>query len=64
MVARSQFVDRVVRSSPVLDGVLLEADAMRLTMYYRARVPAPLSFIKHRETLLRLVDPWEAKVAP
>ena len=40
--------------TPILDGVLIETDVRRLTMYYRAAVPAPLSLIKHRETLLRL----------
>ena len=59
MVARSHFVDRVVRTEPILDGVHIGADVGCLTMYYRAAVPAPLSFIKHRETLLRLVEPWE-----
>ena len=59
MVSRSRFVDRVVRTTPILDGVLIGADTGRLTMYYRAAVAAPLSFIKHRETLLRLVEPWE-----
>lgn len=59
MVSRSRFVDRVVRTTPVLDGVLIGADTGRLTMYYRAAVAAPLAFIKHRETLLRLVEPWE-----
>jgi hypothetical protein len=28
-------------------------------MYYRAVVAAPVSFITHRQTLLRLVAPWE-----
>ena len=60
MVARSRFVDRVVRTTPILDGVLIESDIARLTMYYRATVAAPLSVIKHRDTLLRLVEPWEA----
>jgi hypothetical protein len=59
MVARSRFVDRLVRTTPTLDGVLIETDTGRLTMYYRATIAAP-SFVKHRETLLRLVEPWEA----
>jgi hypothetical protein len=59
MVCRSRFVDREARTTPVLDGLLIETDDMRLTMYYRATVPAPLSLIRHRETLLRLVVPWE-----
>jgi len=61
MTSRSRFVDRDVRSTPVLDGVLIETDVKRLTMYYRATIPAALSFIKHRETLLRLLAPWETK---
>jgi hypothetical protein len=59
MVSRSRFVDKVVRTTPVLDGVLIETDVGRLTMYYRAAVPAPLTLIKHRETLLRLLGPGE-----
>jgi hypothetical protein len=63
LAARSRFVDRTVRTVPVLDGVLIETDLRRLTMYYRAAVPAPLSLIKHRETLLRLRDRWEIEGA-
>jgi hypothetical protein len=63
MTSRSRFVDRDARSTPVLDGVLIETDVKRLTMYYRATVPATLSFIKHRETLLRLLAPWETNGA-
>lgn len=59
MVARSRFVDRTVRTVPILDGVLIETDTASLTLYYRAAVPMPSSFLKHRETLLRLVGPWE-----
>jgi hypothetical protein len=59
MVSSSHFVDRVVRTAPVLDGVLIETDVSRLTMYYRAAVPASLSIVKHRETLLRLLASWE-----
>lgn len=59
MVSESQFTDRVVRSTPILDGVLIETDVRRLTMYYRAAVPAALSLMKHRETMLRLLSPWE-----
>jgi hypothetical protein len=63
MVSRSRFIDRAVRTTLVLDGVLIETDVSRLTMYYRAAVPAPLSLIKHRETLLRLLEPWETNGA-
>lgn len=59
LVARSRFIDRTVRTTPVLDGVLIETGPRRLTMYYRATVSAPLSLIKHRETLLRLRESWE-----
>jgi hypothetical protein len=59
MVCRSRFIDRAVRTMPILDGVLIETDVMRLTMYYRAAVPAPLALARHRETLLRLLSPWE-----
>jgi hypothetical protein len=58
-VARSRFVDRAVRTTPVLDGVVIDADALELTMYFRSFVSAPLSLLKHRETLLRLLEPWE-----
>ena len=63
MVSESRFTDRVVRSTPILDGVLIETDVRRLTMYYRAAVPAALSLMKHRETMLRLLSPWEGGVA-
>jgi hypothetical protein len=57
--ARSRFTDRTVRTRPVLDGVVIDADALTLTMYFRSSVPAPLGLLRHRETLLRLVEPWE-----
>ena len=41
MMSRSRFVDRAVRTQPVLDGVHIGADVGRLTMYYRAAVAAP-----------------------
>jgi hypothetical protein len=59
MVARSRFVDRVVRTRLTLDGVLIETDTESLTLYYRVAVPVPGSFMRHRETLLRLVESWE-----
>jgi hypothetical protein len=43
----------------VLDGIVIETDLNRLTMYYRAAVPAPRSLIKHRMTALRLLRPGE-----
>lgn len=58
-MSRSRFLDRTVRTTPVLDGLLIDTDALQLTMYYRAAVQAPLSLVKHRETLLRLLEPWE-----
>jgi hypothetical protein len=58
----SRFVGRTVPSTPVLDGVLIETDVNRLTMYYRAAVPAPLSLIKHLETSLHLLRPGENRV--
>jgi hypothetical protein len=48
-----------VRTTPVLDGVVIDADALELTMYFRSFVSAPLSLLKHLETLLRLLEPWE-----
>jgi hypothetical protein len=59
LVVRSRFVDRTVRTKPVLDGVVIDTDSLELTMYFRASVPAPLSLLRHRETLLRLLEPWE-----
>lgn len=55
----SQFLGGTTPSDPVLDGVLIETDVHRLTMYYRASVPAPLSLIKHRKTSLHLLGPDE-----
>ena len=54
MLSRSEFIDRTVRTMPTLDGVLIETEARRLTMYYRAAVPAPLAIVRHRQTFLRL----------
>jgi hypothetical protein len=59
MVSSSHFTDRVERRTPLLDGVLIESDVKRLTMYYRAAVPVSRSVVQHRETMLRLVYPWE-----
>lgn len=56
----SRFADREVRQSPILDGLHIDTGALELTLYYRAAVPAPLALIRHRETLLRLREPWEA----
>jgi hypothetical protein len=55
LASRSHFLDDVIDRTPVLDGVLIETDVRRLTMYYRAAVPAPLSLVKHRETSLHLL---------
>jgi hypothetical protein len=64
LVSSSHFTDRVERRTPVLDGVLIETDVKRVTMYYRAVAPVSRSFVQHRETVLRLVAPWEGEVAP
>jgi hypothetical protein len=58
-VSRSRFTNREVRKALILDGLFIDTEAMQLAMYYRAAVEAPLSLVKHRETLLRLVEPWE-----
>jgi hypothetical protein len=55
VASRSLFLDGTVDRSLVLDGVLIETEVKRLTMYYRATVPAPLSLVKHRETSLYLL---------
>jgi hypothetical protein len=62
LASRSRFIGRTVDSTPTLDGVLIETNAGRLTMYYRAAVPAPLSLIKHRETSLHLLRPGEVGI--
>jgi len=49
------------RAVPVLDGVQLDTDAMRLTLYYRATLAAPLRLARHRGSLVRLQQPWEAR---
>jgi len=58
-ITRSRFSDREIRRSLILDGVLIDTEIMQLTMYYRGTVEAPLALVKHRETLLRLLEPWE-----
>jgi hypothetical protein len=60
--ARSSFIDRTTRTMPILDGVVIETTAKRLTLYYRSSIPAPRGVIRHRETLLRLLAPWEEGV--
>jgi hypothetical protein len=62
LIARSRFIDRTARTTLVLDGVLIDTDALELTMYFRSYVAAPLSLLKHRETLLRLQEPWEGDI--
>jgi hypothetical protein len=62
LASLSRFVGRTAPSTPVLDGVLIETDMSRLTMYYRAAVPAPLSLIKHLRTSLHLLRPGENSV--
>jgi hypothetical protein len=52
--AVSRFGSRTILSTPIMDGVVIESDRQRLTLYYRAAVPAPLSLVKHRGTRLQL----------
>jgi hypothetical protein len=61
LISRSHFVDRVAPGTLMLDGLLIDTEALRLTMYYRASVHA--NFVRHRATLLRLLEPWEDHVA-
>jgi hypothetical protein len=53
--ALSRFGSRTTPSTPIMDGVVIETDRQRLTLYYRAAVPAPLSLVKHRGTRLQVV---------
>ena len=62
LASRSQFLDGAVDRALVLDGVLIETDVRRLTMYYRAAVPSPLSLVKHRETSLHLLRGNEMEI--
>jgi hypothetical protein len=62
LASRSRFIGRTVDAIPTLDGVLIDTNANRLTMYYRAAVPAPLSLIKHRETSLHLLKPGDGGI--
>lgn len=63
LAARSRFTDRTVRTTPILDGIVIDTAVKRLTMYYRARVPAYRSLSKHYETLIRLFSPWEGSAS-
>lgn len=56
----SYFIDRTVRTQPRLDGIFVDADALRLTMFFRSAIEAPLELVRHRATLLRMPEPWEA----
>jgi hypothetical protein len=56
----SRFLGRPMHRTPILDGVLIETDIRRLTMYYRASVSAPHSLIKHRQTSLFLQHAGES----
>src|ERR1043166_9212568 len=62
LASRSRFIGRPVDSALTLDGVLIRTRPRRLTMYYRAAVPAPLALIKHRETSLHLLRPGETGI--
>jgi len=55
--------DDPTQRTPILDGVLIETDARRLTMYYRASVPAPLGLLKHRQTSVHLLRPGEDEIS-
>jgi len=59
LAARNRFTDRTLRTLLTLDGVVIETDVKRLTLYYRSAVPADRGLVRHRETLLRLLAPWE-----
>lgn len=59
---RSHFRDRTLRVAPLLDGIHIDTDAMKLALYYRIAIPAPLDLVRHRETWLRLLEPWEPDV--
>ena len=48
------------RAVPVLDGVQIDTDTLRLTLYYRAALPAALVLARHHGSLLRLRQRWEA----
>lgn len=50
----SRFAARTVPATLVLDGVVIETERQRLTLYYRAAVLAPLSLVKHRGTTLEI----------
>jgi hypothetical protein len=60
--SRSRFIGHTEDRNLVLDGVMIDTDAHRLTMYYRASVRAPLSLIKHRQTSLQLVRAGDAGI--
>jgi hypothetical protein len=62
LVSLSRFLADTVTRTLVLDGVLIETDVGRLTMYYRGSVPAPRALLKHRQTSLRLLRPAESAV--
>ena len=55
--------DEPTQRTPVLDGVLIETEERRLTMYYRATVPAPLGLLKHRQTSVHLLRPGEDEIS-
>ncbi len=61
--ALSRFGSRTIPSTPIMDGVVIESDRERLTLYYRAAVPAPLSIVKHRGTRLQLSNVVEGLVS-
>jgi hypothetical protein len=64
LACESHFIGRVVNSRPVLDGVAIDKDLDRLTLYYRATISAPLSLVRHRRTLIELVGRPEYAVLP
>jgi hypothetical protein len=62
-VVRSRFTDRELSLPLQLDGVMIDTVDRELALYFRAAVPAPLGLIKHRRTILRLLQRWEPQPA-
>jgi hypothetical protein len=62
LASRSRFTGRSVEALPTLDGVLIDTIEGRLTMYYRATVPAALALVKHRETSVHLLRSGESRI--
>ncbi|WP_088281375.1 DUF2169 domain-containing protein [Ideonella sp. A 288] len=52
----NHFANRAISTTSTLDGVLIECNDLRLTIYYRAAVLAPLSLVKHRKTVIQFAS--------